>query len=117
MSKKSDKAPFVGAFFLGQAPARSTNVHSEVHEHRAPTDESVRILRELENAAIDKIVATIQTAPNSLDARWIVIEETYGFCRRFICKYTLNGTDHRFDTRRDLMSGQRVENLLKSVFD
>jgi hypothetical protein len=42
---------------------RSTQHHyhrSEVHEHRAPTDESVKLLREMEQAALDKIMATVR---------------------------------------------------------
>lgn len=39
-----------------------------VHEHRAPTDESVRILRDLEAAAREKITTAIRLENSPIDA-------------------------------------------------
>ncbi len=36
----------------------SVNSRSEVHEHRAPTDDSVRLLREMEQRVRDEVVKT-----------------------------------------------------------
>lgn len=38
-----------------------------VHEHRAPTDESVRLLREMEQAARDKVVQAIRLEDSPID--------------------------------------------------
>lgn len=40
----------------------------EVHEHRAPTDESVALLKEMEKAARDKIVASMLLDNNAFKA-------------------------------------------------
>jgi hypothetical protein len=44
-------------------------VHEDVtvHEHRAPTDESVRLLREMERAARDQVVQAIRLENSRID--------------------------------------------------
>lgn len=39
-----------------------------VNEHRAPTDESVRLLKEMETAARDKVVQSIRLEDSPIDA-------------------------------------------------
>ena len=41
--------------------------HVTVHEHRAPTDESVKLLREMEQAARDKVVQAIRLENSPID--------------------------------------------------
>jgi hypothetical protein len=50
--------------FITPASRHSTQT-TTVHEHRAPTDESVRLLRELESAADAKRIATMQMPGNA----------------------------------------------------
>lgn len=44
------------------------DVREDRHEHRAPTDESVRLLKEMERAARDKIVAALSLDNNTFKA-------------------------------------------------
>ena len=51
----------------------STNINVKlgdiaVHEHRAPTDESVKLLREMEDAAKKKVIASYQIDNNGYTA-------------------------------------------------
>lgn len=46
------------------APTRTEYVTRTVHEHRAPTDESVRLLKEMEEAARQKVLSSIRLDRN-----------------------------------------------------
>lgn len=48
-------------FAAGAALTRPRDVHhrTEVHVHRAPTDESVNLLKDMEEKAREKAIATI----------------------------------------------------------
>lgn len=51
--------------FIAPRP-RTEYVTREVHEHRAPTDESVKLLREMEAAADAKRIASFKLEGNSM---------------------------------------------------
>lgn len=81
-------------------PRREESVHRhEYHEHRAPTDDSVRLLSEMEAAALKKVVATIHSENNTLSVCGF-IQETFDVdCAlrgglKLTLKVTLNGKDH-----------------------
>lgn len=48
------------------APARDTHQYTTVTEHRAPTDESVRLLKEMEQAARDKVLQSVQVEDSTI---------------------------------------------------
>lgn len=48
-------------------PSRTEYVTREVHEHRAPTDASVALLKEMEQAARDKITESIAISGNGFE--------------------------------------------------
>lgn len=84
-------------------PARTEYVTREVHEHRAPTDESVRLLGEMEEAARQRIVDSIKLAGNVFNATMQVERFDYEGILRVRVVYKLNG--HRrvvdFEADRD----------------
>jgi hypothetical protein len=57
---------FDKTFILPRPRAEAHYVAREVHEHRAPTDESVRLLREMEAAADARRVASFKLEGNSI---------------------------------------------------
>lgn len=70
-----------------------------VHEHRAPTDASVKLLQEMEDKARDKFIGTFYCENNSLKCEWHVFKEPMtGDCRA-LADFQLNGTKHRLDVR------------------
>lgn len=46
---------------------RTEYVTREVHEHRAPTDESVKLLKEMEEKAADKIVDSVRVGNTTFE--------------------------------------------------
>lgn len=47
--------------------SKRASVEAVIHEHRAPTDASVKLLKEMEQAAKDKLVASFVLDKNSLN--------------------------------------------------
>jgi hypothetical protein len=73
-----------------QFPPRAT-VDMQVVEKRAPTDESVRLLKEMEAEARKKIVEAVRLESNGFKAV-IHREDSYeSLCTRFYINYELNG--------------------------
>ncbi len=48
-------------------PSRTEYVTREVHEHRAPTDESVKLLKEFETKAQEKVVEAIHVGDTTFE--------------------------------------------------
>jgi hypothetical protein len=57
---------------------------TEVHEHRAPTDASVKLLREMEQAALDKIMATVRLEGCPVDCMLAQMRDPFGDYQFFI---------------------------------
>lgn len=65
-----------------------------INEHRAPTDESVRILNEMTEKALKNIVSNFSTTNNTLQATVAVYEDYRNSERQFLCKFVLNGKEN-----------------------
>lgn len=65
----------------------------EVNEHRAPTDESVRLLREMEETARKSVIETYRVEGNHLEGvRLLTTVGGMGKCQEIIL-FQLNGQD------------------------
>lgn len=53
--------------YVLNAPSRTEFVTREVHEHRAPTDESVRLLREMEAKAKDAVIHAVHVGDTTFE--------------------------------------------------
>lgn len=69
-----------------------------VHEHRAPTDESVRLLREMEQAARDKVVRAIRLENSPIDCVVHAQDNAMTGDREFCVFVRVNGK--RIEVRR-----------------
>lgn len=65
-----------------------------VKEYKAPTDESVKLLNEMTEKALNNIVKTFSTSNNTLQAKVAVYQDHRTQVNEFMCKFTLNGKDH-----------------------
>lgn len=92
---------------------------SEVHEHRAPTDASVKLLRELEQAALDKILATTRLENCPVDVVLHYAADTMGLCDRFMVRYKLAGREVRVPVEVPTMglhtASERVQHCMREV--
>jgi len=73
-----------------QVRAVTESVTRNVHEHRAPTDESVKLLREMEAQAKAEVVKSIHLKDNTFDAKLYVVKEPLSMQRRYTIRFKLN---------------------------
>ena len=64
----------------------------DVTEKRAPTDESVRLLNEMQQKAFDNIVSCVQLDNNELkDITWWIYPDYASFTEKARVRFSLNG--------------------------
>jgi len=88
-----------------------------VKEYRAPTDESIKLLNEMQKKALDNIISQFSTSNNCLQMKCAVIEDYYDQAKVFICKFTLNGKDHRFDIKVHSWDVPTEQDLINKVYE
>jgi len=83
-----------------QIGAREQHITRTVTEHRAPTDESIRLLREMEEKARSQVIESFAVGGNALEARAVMMETVTGDTEIHVM-FKLNGTLHRSSGRID----------------
>jgi hypothetical protein len=75
------------------APERHTTeyVTREVHEHRAPTDESVRLLREMEAKAREQIIEAVHVGDATFDCVVHTMRSVEDNTLRLLAIFSLGG--------------------------
>lgn len=70
----------------------------DIHEHKAPTDESVKLLNEMHEKVMKNIMATYRVADNTLNAAVIYLFQGTGFDRLdYRVIFTFNGKEYLLD--------------------
>lgn len=70
----------------------------KINEHKAPTDESIRLLNEMQDKAKENIIATIDINQNHLHAVAIAYCDEIAFDRiHYYVKFTLNNKEYVFN--------------------
>jgi hypothetical protein len=75
---------------------------TEVHEHRAPTDASVKLLREMEQAALDKVLGAIRLEGCPVDCVILRMREgpsaadPFALGHHFVVRYKLGAHAREF---------------------
>ena len=92
-----------------ESPRRDYPSHQEIHEHRAPTDESIKLLNEMREKTLKNIVAQFKVKNNVFSG--IVTYFAEDFCNgdyNVVHKFKLNNIDYtvskridKFDLKRD----------------
>lgn len=80
-------------FDTGTRQESHTHVH---HEHRAPTDESVKILKELEAAAESRVLERVDLR-NNVKGSIIRMQSLDMFEHRIVMVFELNGVKYKTD--------------------
>lgn len=76
---------------------RTEFVTREVHEHRAPTDESVKLLREMETKAREQVTQATHVFDTAIDCVVEQLREPYHDKVRMAAVFSLNGRKMRVD--------------------
>lgn len=73
-------------------PQRITS-ETTVTERRAPTDESVRLLREMEAQALKNVISVCELHNNTINATWVVRDDPMSFGVVIEVVLKINGRD------------------------
>lgn len=79
------------------SPQKTEYITKEVHEYRAPTDESVKLLREMEQKAKNEVVKSIQLESNYLNANVYLSLDPMSFNNMFRVVFDINGHSYVSD--------------------
>jgi len=66
-------------------------VTRHVHEHRAPTDESVKLLREMEDKAREQIIEAVHVGDTTFECVIHTYKQAIDMSTMWIAIYSLNG--------------------------
>ena len=82
----------VGSLVFNANTRESTPYERTIHEHRAPTDDSIRLYEEMKEKAYKSILDTIKINDNILNLKAIIYKDP---SHNHICSYslTLNGEE------------------------
>lgn len=97
---KDKKTPTV-VVIPGPERVRTEYVTREVHEHRAPTDASVKLLREMEAAAVAAIESHYHLRDNGFECVVQVMSDAMNNQMVAVAVYRLNGKRLRSEARME----------------
>lgn len=80
-----------------------------INERRAPTDDSVRLLKEIQDKAVENIISSFVIKSNHLNAACLFFEMDYcmGFSYKMCAKFEINGKEHVVE-----MTVERMDKVL-----
>lgn len=92
----------------------------EVHVHRAPTDASVALLKEMEKAAKDKLLDSIPIGNTNLDIQLLIEQNNFNDCFSCALLMKINGERHKAkltfpEDLRWMSLDERIEAIKKSA--
>ena len=102
-------------------PTKTEYVTRTVHEHRAPTDESVRLLREMESKAQEQVDRSVRLETNNLKAVLHFMREPLQLDYIYCIQIDLNGERHKVEIRADSFRSKEermdmiIEELSKAI--
>ena len=91
------------------------DINFHVTEKRAPTDESVRLLREMEKEALNKIIKNIDLSNNQFSARVLVFEDLLNLNNKGKVLFSLNGKKHELNVSFGFLESE--EDMVKRCYD
>jgi len=75
-----------------------------IHEHRAPTDDSLRLLRDIEQDANRRVLAAFSFKNNAVMGSVIRFMDHCENEEKIVCSFKINGKSHIVTQRVDVMS-------------
>jgi len=90
---------------------------TEITENRAPTDESVRLLKEMEKAALDRLLSITRLQNNTLEATWHVFQDPARDEMEALCRFLLNGREHRIKVTLDRSMRYNPKEAAKKIHE
>lgn len=105
--------------YISPERTRTEYVTKEVniHEHRAPTTESVKLLKEMEAAALERVLSAFSVEINKFQCEVVVFLEQISDKIFVVAKFNLNGKECRSETRLDRHNAKRGRWTIMDIWD
>lgn len=87
----------------------------DVHEHRAPTDQSVKLLREMEKKAEKNVLSTVRLTDCPVDCVIHHMQSAITQRIHFVIMYKINGKEHRLDYHSDPFVDKTQEQIVIGI--
>lgn len=81
----------------------------KISEYRAPTDESVRLLRDFEKEALNKLIGIYEIRDNSFNSSFHVFKSPESFGYKIIGRFYLNSKEFKFEFTISLFDTPPIE--------
>jgi hypothetical protein len=91
-------------------PGSASHTHTH-HEHRAPTDQSVALLREMERTALDEVIQAVRVENCGIDAVLHHMRDIANDEDEFRIVYKINGERRVVQYQHDMMQDGLAEGL------
>lgn len=90
-----------------------------INENKAPTDESVKLLRKMEKAARKEVEKSIRVTDTNFDCNILIAAEPFNNEYHFITTYTLNGQQRKVSSHVSMSyeKPQLYEEIGKTVMN
>lgn len=76
-----------------------------IEEHKAPTDESIRLMEEMHQKALQNIVSHVKVEDNLVNGEIFLIHQPWlGNEFKIICKFKINGTEFTVEKELDRLN-------------
>jgi hypothetical protein len=121
-TENDDSAAFQDVVLLSALMDRPTRTeyvdrHVTINEHRAPTDESVKLLREMELKAQEKLIAAVQVGNSTFEC--VLHQQLDNFSDRMMWRavYKLNGKQLTTTVDTDPRESPNLGSGMRDAFD
>jgi hypothetical protein len=94
-----------------------TYVTEKVTEKRAPTDESVRLLREMESKAKEEVIKSISLPSNEFSGVVHLMRDYLSCKTKVVVLFKLNGKDHKVPISLDDFKDDNLEKRMRKVLN
>jgi hypothetical protein len=91
------------------------SVNASITEKRAPTDDSVRLLREMEAKAREQVIKTIRLDDNDFKCVVHIMNEVHSGDIKYAVLYSLNGK--RIETRFQHADFEKLDDMIPKLID
>jgi hypothetical protein len=87
-----------------------------INEHRAPTVESVKFLKELQDEAEKNVISRGKLADNFMEAQWVHMHDFASFTEWVHCRFKLNGKEFNFKFEVERFPKTKlIEHIISSI--
>lgn len=99
-------------------PVRDQHHHhrTDVHEHRAPTDDSVKLLKEMESAALDKLLGSVKLENCPVSGVVHMMQDHFNLEYKYIIEYKIGSRTERVNVTMDIHSGDSIHQAQEKTF-